>query len=85
MVPGFDTYLQGQAARVLALPESMNNVQLDQMSDILVEGGQDEIDVMHVIELPAFRNKWIPEDVLERNAVFIQLGRQVADLYELEW
>lgn len=70
---------------ILALPETMDNVDLDEMADVFVEGAHKEVDIVEKIELPTFSDERITQDVLESDCVDIGFWRQVSDPSQLYW
>lgn len=63
--------MQGKSARIFLLPESMDNMDFDEISSVSIESAHEKIDVMKVVELPAFRNKRVSQEVFQRDRVKI--------------
>lgn len=55
--------LEHQTACVLFLPEAVNYVNLDQVPYVLVEMRDEKVDIVQVVELPAFCDQGIAEYV----------------------
>ncbi len=80
----WEAYLQPQSTRILLLPKSVDHMNLDQMLDIWVESVHEKVNVMDVVELPAFGNERVAQDVLESDCIPVHLWWQVPDTGQLE-
>lgn len=78
------TDLKHQTACVLLLPETMDNVNLDQMSRVLVEMGDEEVNIVQVVEVPAFCDQWVAEDVSQGHGVGVGSIWEILNPSELE-
>jgi hypothetical protein len=72
-------YLQRQPAWVFPLPESVDHMHLDETTNVLVKGGHEKVYVMEVVELPAFCDQRVAQDILEGDRVLVHLWRQIPD------
>lgn len=74
---------QHKSTGVFLLPEPVHNMDLDQMPRIRVERVHEKLNVVEVVEFPAFRYQRIPQEVAQRDCVLVQTLWQVADPCEL--
>lgn len=86
MEQGLSAYIDPDAVRGILLPRSMYNLDLHQIPNILVELAHQEVDIKQVIELPAFADHGIPQDIpqLDRVDIVARRLRQVTDISELD-
>ena len=68
----------------VALPEAVDDVDLDQVANILVERREKEVEIVEVVELPAFRDEGVAEQVCQGDGVSVEGGGQVPDPGELK-
>ena len=57
------SFYQGQSVGIFFLPKAMDNVDFDEVLDIWVEGTHEKVDIMEVVEFPAFGYQGVSEDV----------------------
>lgn len=62
----------------------MDNVQLDEVTGVVIKRVPDEVDIVHVIEVPTLPNERVPEDVFEGDGVLVEAGRHSFSADELE-
>lgn len=77
-------YLKAKAARVFSLPESVDDVDLDEVPDVIVKCGHEEIDIVQIVELPAFGDERISQHIFERHRFPVGFLRKVTDPGQLE-
>lgn len=68
-------HLQHDPSRVLSLPVTVYNVQFDKVTSVGVKRAPDEIDIVHVIEVPALSNQRVTEDIFEGDGILVEAGR----------
>lgn len=78
------TDLKHQTACVLLLPETMDYMNLDQVSRVLVEMGDEEVNIVKVIEVPAFCDQGVAEDVSQGDSVVVGSIWEILNPSELE-
>jgi hypothetical protein len=62
----------------------MHHMDFDEMADIGIKGGHEKVYVMKIVELPAFGDQRVAQDVLESDCVLVHLWWQVAYSGETE-
>lgn len=67
-------YINVQAIRRFPLPRTMHNLYMDESPHILVKLAHQEINIEQVIELPAFTNHGVAQEVAQPDGVDI-VGR----------
>ena len=72
-------YLKHEPPRLRRLPEAVDYVHSNQLSDVWVKGVHDEVNVMEVVEIPAFRNERVAEYVMEREGSDVLCGRDISN------
>lgn len=77
-------YLEHDPNRVLPLPVTMNNVQFDEVAGVGIKRVPDEIDIVHIIKIPALSNQRVPENVFKGDGVLVEAGRHSFSADELE-
>lgn len=80
-----ETYCECLSIRILLFPEAMDNVDLDEMSCVGIKCVHEEVNIVEVVEFPAFRYQWIPQKVFECDGIFIKRLWEVPDPGELPW
>lgn len=63
------SYINPLPIRRISLPRAMHNLHLDQPSHILIKLAHQKVHIKEVIELPAFADQWIPENVAQSDSV----------------
>ena len=66
-------YLELHPVSVILLPKPVDHMDLDEMADVLIKSGHEEVHVVEVVEFPALGNQRVAQDVLERDCVFVQI------------
>ena len=77
-------YLEHDPSRVLPLPVTVYNVQFDEMTCVGIKRIPDEVDIVHIVEVPALSNQRVPEDVFEGDGVVVEADRHSFSADELE-
>lgn len=62
----------------------MDYVNLDQVSRVLVEMGDEEVNIVQVVEVPAFCDQGVAEDVSQSDSVGVGSIRKILNPSELE-
>ena len=57
---------------VLSFPETMHNMDFDQVPGIHIEGSHEKIDIMQKVELPAFFDQGIAQNVSKTESMLIR-------------
>lgn len=78
------TDLEHQPTRVFFLPKPMDQVHLHEVPDVWVKGGHEKINIVQVVELPAFSDERVSEEVSQGDGVGVGGVWQVLDPGELE-
>lgn len=63
------TYINPLTIRGISLPRAMHNLHLDEPSHILIKLAHQKVHIKEVIELPAFADQWIAENVAQSDSV----------------
>lgn len=78
------TDMKHQTACVLFLPEAVDYMNLNQVPYILVEMRDEEVNIMQVVELPAFRDQGVAEYVSQGDSIGVGGIREVSNPGQLE-
>lgn len=78
------TDLKHQTACVFSLPEAVDYVNLNQVSCVLVEMRDEKVNIMQIVEFPAFCDQGVAEDVSQGDSVGVGSIREILNPSELE-
>lgn len=78
------TDLQHQTACILFLPEAVDYMNLNKVPRVLIEMRVEEVNIMQVVEVPAFCDQGVAEYVSKGDSVGVGSIRQILNPSELE-
>lgn len=81
-----DTDIDTNPVRGFLLPRSMHNLYLNQTANVLIELIHQKIHVKTVVELPAFPDHWVTENIAQFHCVNVVAGGcgKARDMGELD-